>query len=81
MGPVFSFCREDGMEMVRMVTTSEHVYAGHRLAVDEEFDCEEQHVDLMHKLGRAKLVEARPAYQTRDMTAEAPRRSTRSRNK
>lgn len=68
------------MHMVRMVTTLEHVYAGHRLAVDEEFDCEEQHVDLMHKLGRAKLVEARPTYQTRDMISEEPPRA-RSRRK
>lgn len=66
------------MDMVRMVTTLPHVYAGKSLAVDDEFDCEKPHVHVMETLGRARKKEA-PAqqqYQTRDMTA-APKRRRR----
>ena len=62
------------MDMVRMVTISEHVYAGHRLHAGDEFDCEKVHVDLMQKLGRARVKEDAPEggqeYRTRDMTAK-----------
>lgn len=67
------------MEMVRMVSTSEHVYAGRRLYAGEEFDCEEQHVDLMAKLGRAKPVQRSQGYETRVLTAST--RSARRRRK
>lgn len=64
--------------MVRMVTTSPHVYAGHSLAVNEEFDCEPQHVHLMQTLGRARpkadeAADRSPQYRTRDLTASGTR--------
>jgi hypothetical protein len=65
------------MEMVRMVTTSPHVYAGQQLAVGDEFDCEKPHVVVMTTLGRARLKEAAPTantYRTRDMAAVGSRR-------
>lgn len=67
------------MLSVRMVSTSTHQYAGHRLAVGEEFDCEVQHVDLFEKHGWAKRKEESQAYQTRHMEAVTPRRARRRR--
>lgn len=61
--------------MVRMVATSEHVYAGRALGAGDEFDCESQHVELMKLLGRACIKEAaREVYQTRDLVAVGKRR-------
>jgi hypothetical protein len=63
------------MEMVKMITISEHVYAGRQLKSGDEFDCESVHVHLMQTLGRARKAEV-PAqevtqkYRTRDMTAK-----------
>lgn len=72
------------MHMVRMVSTSVHDYAGHRMQVGQEFDCEEQHVELMRKLGRAKPAEEQKqeqqSYETRHMEA-APVRGVRRRRK
>lgn len=65
------------MQMVRMVTTSGHVYAGRSLSEGDEFDCEPQHVNLMEILSRAKKKEAAQSYVTREMTAETPRRRNR----
>lgn len=64
------------MEMIRMVSTSEHLYAGRRLYAGDEFDCEKQHVELMANLGRAKPVEKKQTYETRALTA-----NTRSRRR
>jgi hypothetical protein len=71
------------MQTIRMVSTSVHSYAGHRLQVGQEFDCELKLVEWMQKMGRARPKVDGPeeqTYQTRDMTAETPRR-TRSRRK
>lgn len=74
------------MEMVRMVTTATHAYAGHRLQPGEEYDCEPQHVPVMLKLGWSKPAAAKKrrgkrrdaeresTYQTRVLTAERPMR-------
>lgn len=59
--------------MVRMVVTAEHQYAGHRLPVGKEYDCEEQHVSLMQRMGWARPVaEADTVYESRAVTAEGP---------
>lgn len=71
---------------IRMVTTAPHAYAGHALAIGEEYDCEPQHVPHMKKLGwsvektaaqQAVPQQAAPqnSYTTRDMVAT---RSTRA---
>jgi len=69
--------------MVRMITTGEHQYRGHRLRVGEEYDCEPQHVELMLKHGWARPAEREGkdglAYQTRMMTAETPKKRGRPR--
>lgn len=65
------------MDMVRMVTTSEHVYAGRALKAGDEFDCEKQHVILMTVRRCAHVKESTteaPTYQTRAMTAGKTRR-------
>jgi hypothetical protein len=65
------------MQMVRMVVTAEHQYAGRRLHAGQEYDCEPQHVALMQQHGwaRRKDEAAAPSqqYQTRDMAAKRPR--------
>jgi hypothetical protein len=64
-------------EMVRMITTSAHVYAGKQLTAGDEFDCEKPHVHVMTVLGRARVkeapVEVKNTYRTRDMTARRSR--------
>ena len=57
------------MQMIRMVSTSTQQYRGHRLAVGEEFDIEEQHVDLFEKHKWAKRKGEPMQYNTRAMTA------------
>jgi hypothetical protein len=57
------------MEMIKMVTTAEHQYAGRRLYAGDEFDCEEQHIELMAKMGWAKPVKRGQIYGTRALTA------------
>lgn len=44
------------MQMIRMVSIQQHQYAGRRLHAGDEFDCEEQHLDLMRKMGWARRV-------------------------
>ena len=66
------------MEIVKMITTAEHQYAGKRLYAGDPFDCEEQHVGLMLKMGWAKPKRAQ-TYGTRALTAST--RSVRRRRK
>lgn len=66
-----------------MVSTAVHQYRGHRLRLDEEYDCEPKHVALMIKLGWAKPVqcehpvEREQTYETRVLDAEQPGRRRR----
>ena len=62
------------MQIVRMVSTSTQQYRGHRLAVNEEFDMEEQHVPLFEKHGWARRKGDAQQYETRVMTAGRGRR-------
>lgn len=64
------------MPMVKMITQSDHVYAGRALRAGDEFDCEPQHVHVMETLGRARVAkgEVPNTYQTRDMSAAGKRR-------
>ena len=60
---------------VRMTAQAEHQYAGRRLRAGDEYDCEEQHVELMRKLGWASPSEAkaevqRRQYRRRDLQAQ-----------
>lgn len=62
------------MQMVRMITTAEHQYAGRRLRAGDEYDCEEIHVPLMRKMKWSREVEAtyskvKRGYKRRDMKA------------
>ena len=66
------------MEMVKMITTAEHQYAGKRLYAGDEFDCEDQHIELMAKMGWAKPAK-RSTYGTRALTAST--KSSRRRRK
>lgn len=60
--------------MVKMITQSEHVYAGRALRAGDAFDCEPQHVHLMTVLGRARTAPQEvPVYETRDMVARTRR--------
>jgi hypothetical protein len=62
------------MDMVRMVATAKHDYAGRHLVEGDEFDCEPQHVIVMETLGRGKKKadgKARNNYATRQMTARS----------
>lgn len=45
------------MQMVRMVTTAEHQYAGRRLRAGDEYDCESIHVPLMKQHGWSRPQE------------------------
>lgn len=57
------------MEIVQMVATAKHDYAGRHLVEGDEFDCEKQHVHVMEILGRGKKKESGNGYLTRQMTA------------
>ncbi len=63
---------------VRVVTTKEHQYYGHRYLVGEEYDCEENSLPTFQKVGwvrpREVASDSPQTYNTRDMVAARPGR-------
>lgn len=59
------------MLTTKMRSKMPHEYAGKNLEAGDEFDCEQDHIQLLSALGRAEVIPQQVAntYVTRDMLA------------
>ena len=68
--------------MQKMIADVLFTYRGALLEVGQEFDADDEHVELFKTIGHAHVPQGSGRYQTRVMTADAEvRRSRQPRNK
>lgn len=64
--------------MTPMIADREFPYRGHQLKVGERFEADDEHVDVLTRIGHAHVEAGSQTYQTRVMEADTPRSRRRS---